>query len=316
VRLLRRLLRRAEPAPAPVPPEYPAELLQRVRRLEVKTRGLVESLLGGEYASVFRGRGLDFSHVREYRAGDDVRAIDWRITARRQDAYVRQFVEERDLTLVLLVDGSASHRFGTGERSHAEVAAEVAGALALCAGHTNDRVALVLVTDRVERFVPPRAGKSQILRLVLDLLSYRPASPGTDLAAGLDRVVRSFAQRALVVAIGDFVVDPRDERLRQSLRRVAHSHDLVAVRLVSPQAEALPDLGWVALVDPETGRRTVVDSGSRRLRTAFHRQVVEGQAELRALLGELRLDLLDLDTGGDYFASLVHFFRNRRRITA
>lgn len=293
-------------------PAYPPEVVKRVRALEVKARGLVESLLSGEHGSLFHGHGLEFSHVRQYQVGDDVRAIDWRVTARRQEPYVRQFVAERDLTVVLLLDLSASQRFGGG-RSHADAAREVAAVLALSASRNNDPVSLVVTTDRVERFVPPRAGRREVLRLVLDLLALRPRGTGTDLAAGLDRVARAFPRRAIVFVISDFVQEGGAARLREGLARVSRRHDLVAVRLSPPDPEALPDVGWAALWDPESGRRVVVDTGNRRLRAAYRESVSRGRAELNGTLGELGADLIEVDAGGDVIAPLARFFRGRGR---
>lgn len=291
---------------------HPPEVVNRARALDVKARRLVESLLSGEHSSLFQGHGLEFSHVRQYQVGDDVRAIDWRVTARRQEPYVRQFVAERDLTVVLLVDLSASQRSGGG-RSHADAARDVAAVLALAASRNNDPVALVVTTDRVEHFVPPRTGRNEVLRLVLDLLAHRPRGTGTDLAAGLDRVARSFPRRCLVFVISDFVDHGGESRLRDGLARVTRRHDLVAVRLAPPDPEALPNVGWAALWDPETGRRVVVDTGSRRLRAAYRESVSRAHAELNGTLGELAADLIEVDAGSDLVAPLARFFRSRRR---
>lgn len=290
-----------------------AEVLRRVRSLEVRTRGLVESLFAGEHASTFQGRGFEFSHVRPYRAGDDVRAIDWKVTARRGIPFVREFVEERDLLAVLVVDVSASGRFGPGERSAGEVAAEIAAALAFAAVRMNDRVALVAVSDRIELVFPPGSGRKHVIRLLAGLLSHSPEGAGTDLTPALEWLGRAGFPRAAVFLVSDFIRPGPEGPLRDALGRVARRHDLVAVRLSAPTSGELPDVGWVEMTDPESGRRVVLDTGSRRVRNAFRRRIQRARAATAALLGEVGADLLEVDVGSDPLAALAEFFRRRRR---
>lgn len=294
--------------------EPTAEDLDHVHRLEIRTRGLVESLFSGEYTSVFRGRGLEFAHVRSYQPGDDVRAIDWKVTARRSEPFVRQFVEERDMLVALVVDVSASGRLGPGERSGAEAAAEIAAALTFAAARNNDRITLLLVSDRVEFVRPVGSGRRHAVRLLADLVSHRPVGRRTDLTVALDRISRTLKGRATVFVISDFIQDHRDPRFREYVGRVAREHDLIAVRLTGSAMMELPDVGWIEMTDPESGRRAVVDTGSRRVRDRYRRGVAGSRAEVAALLGELGAEVIEVDADYDALAPIAEFFRRRRRI--
>ena len=301
---------RRKPEDAAAPPA--AEVLRKVRALELRTRGLVESLFSGEHTSMFHGRGLDFSHVRAYNTDDDVRAIDWKVTARRGSAYTRQFVEERDLLVVLVIDVSGSGKFGPGDRSAAEVAAEVAAALTFTATRSNDRVALLLVSDRVEHYQPPGSGKRHAVRLLADILSFRPRSSGTDLTPGLEHVAKRINGRAIVFLISD-LIQRTDPRFRLAAGIVARVHDLVVVRLASTATDELPDVGWVELTDPESGRRIAIDSGSSRVRERYRRSVHRAHADMAALLTDMGAELVEVNTGADPLAALAEFFRRRQR---
>lgn len=305
----RRVLRWLRPPADPLPS---ADTLREVRSLELRTRGLVDSLFAGGYASIFHGRGLEFSHVRGYQVGDDVRSIDWKVTARRGAPFVRQFVEERDLLVVLVVDVSGSGRFGPGERSPSEVAAEIAAALAFAAARNNDRVALLLVSDRVEHFIPPGSGRRHVVRLLSDLLTFVPRGRGTDLSAGLDRVTRSRAGRATVFVISDFIQSSPDSPFREALMRLARTNDLVAIRLITGATLELPDVGWVEMTDPETGRRVMFDASRRKVREHYRHSVLRAQADTAALLGQVGAELVDINTASDPLAVLSSFFRMRR----
>jgi uncharacterized protein (DUF58 family) len=290
------------------------ETQARVRRLELRARGLVESLFGGEYASVFKGRGLEIADVREYQPGDDVRAIEWNVTARRGRPFVKEYVEERELTVLLLVDVSASGRFGTGPKSHAVVACEIAALLALAAIASNDRVGFLLVTDRVERFVAPDSGRRHALRLVLELLSFRPAGRGTKLSVGIEHASRVLHRRSTVFLVSDFLTDLQsDPALLPVGRRFAREHDLVPIRLSDPAGDELPAAGLVVLADPESGRRSVVDTTSARARQQFRNARAAQRAAVGALFRELRVDVVEVDTRADYVPPLIRFFRRRGR---
>jgi uncharacterized protein (DUF58 family) len=290
-----------------------AESLARVRRLELRTRWLVDSLLSGEYRSVFTGRGMEFSHIREYQPGDDIRRIDWKVTARKGGTpYVRRFVEERDMVVMLVVDVSGSGEFGPGERGVPEVTAEIAAALAFTAARNNDRVGLLLVSDREELFVAPASGRTHVLRLLLRMVSHRPLQPGTDLTAGLERADRSIPGRGIVFVISDFIQDPGDDRYRTAIARVARRHDLIVVRLGNTASSELPNVGWVEFLDPESGRRITLDTGSRRVRDRYRRSLAAAHAELAGLLTEVGAGLVEVDTATDPLAPIAGFFRRRR----
>ena len=311
--MLRRLGRRALQLLVRSGGELPSkDTLREVRRLELRTRGLVDSLFSGEYPSVFHGRGLEFSDVRGYQVGDDVRAIDWKVTARRGTPFVRQFVEERDLLVVLLVDVSGSGRFGPGERSAGEVAAEIAAALAFAAVRNHDRISLLLVSDRVEHFIPPASGRKHVIRLLSDLISHEPRGRGTDLSAGLDRLSRTISGRGTVFVISDFIQSGPASPFRQTLMKLARANDLVAIRLIAAATLELPDVGLVELTDPETGRRVTLNTGRRKVREHYRHSVLRAQADTAALLGEVGAELVDVNTAGDPLAPLAAFFRMRR----
>jgi uncharacterized protein (DUF58 family) len=290
-----------------------AEVLGKVRRLEIRTRGFVESLFSGEYASVFRGRGMEFSHVRGYHPGDDVRAIDWKVSARRGSTYIRQFVEERDLLVAFIIDVSGSGRFGPGERSAGEIAAEIAAALAFSATRNNDRLALLLVSDRVEYYLPPGSGRKHTVALLSDLVSHRPRGKRTDLTPAMEMLNRSLSGRATVFVISDFIQE-RTSTFRAALGRLARQHDLIGIRLASPATDELPNVGWVEMTDPESGRRVVIDTGSRGVRDRYRHSVHRAHAEVAALLTEVGAELIDVDTASDPLAPLAEFFRRRQRI--
>ncbi|MBM4185601.1 MAG: DUF58 domain-containing protein [Gemmatimonadetes bacterium] len=287
------------------------DALHEVRRLEIRTRGLVESLFSGGYSSIFHGRGLEFSHVRSYQVGDDVRSIDWKVTARRGTPFVRQFVEERDLLVVLIVDVSGSGRFGPGERSPLEIAAEISAAIAFAASRNNDRVGLLLVSDHVEHFVAPASGRRHVVRLLADLVKYKPRARGTDLSTAFERLGRNKSDRATVFVISDFIQSGPHTPFRDALLKLARQNDLVAIRLVSGATLELPDVGWVEMTDPETGRRVVLNAGHKKVREHYRHSVLRAQADTAAVLGEVGAELIDVNTSSDPLAPVAAFFRRR-----
>lgn len=293
-------------------PSISPDALREVRRLELRTRGLVDSMFAGGYASVFRGRGLEFSHVRGYQVGDDVRAIDWKVTARRGAPFVRQFVEERDLLVALVVDVSGSGQFGAGERSPAQVAAEIAAALAFAAQRNNDRIALLLVSDRVELFIPPGSGRRHVVGLLARLVEHKNQSRGTDLSTALDRLSARKGDRATVFVISDFIQSGPASPFRDALMRLARGNDLVAIRLISNTQLELPNIGWMETTDPETGRRVMIDASRKKVREHYRHSVLRAQADTAAMLGEVGAELVDVNTAADPFAALTAFFRARR----
>src|SRR6185437_1313671 len=243
----------------------PREVLRQIRRLQLKARRAVEDLLGGEYHSVFKGTGLAFEEVREYQPGDDVRTIDWNVTARMGQPFIKRFVEERELTMLLAVDVSASQRFGTRQLTKRAVAAELAALLALCAVSNNDRVGLVAFTESVERFVPPNKGPRHVLRLLRDILAFEPQKRGTDLSAALDYLNKMQRRRAIVFLVSDFLVSG----FETAFRRAARKHDLIAVRTTDPRELDWPAAGLIRVEDAETGRQMVIDTSNRSFREVF-----------------------------------------------
>lgn len=287
----------------------PRELIRRIRKLEIATRKVVSSVLSGQYHSVFKGRGMAFSEVRQYQPGDEVRTIDWNVTARMNDAYVKVFTEERELTVMLLVDVSASGTFGSRERSKAEIAAEVAAQIAFSAIANNDRVGLILFSDRVEKVVPPRKGRSHVLRLITDILTTRPVGHGTDLDAGLNYLSHVAKRKTVAFLVSDFLA----KDFEKPLRIVARKHDLVPVVVMDPFEEKFPALGIVDLEDPETGERFTVDTSDSRIRGRFMRFMAARRDERNRLFKKLQLDSVELKAEGDYAQALQKFFRLRAR---
>lgn len=287
-----------------------ADLLRQVRLLEIHTRRLVTDVFAGEYSSVFKGRGMEFSDVREYEPGDDVRTIDWNVTARVGSPYVKQFVEERELTVIFLVDHSSSGLFGSRVRTKAELAAEVCAVLALSAVRNNDRVGAVLFTDRVERFVPPKKGKKHVLRVIRELLSFEPRGSGTDLAAALEFLNRVLTRRAVVFIVSDFLTAGHERVLKATARR----HDTIAIQLLDPRERELPEVGLLAMRDPENGDWQWVDTSSRFVRERFGHRVEEFDAALLGFLRREGVDLVRLETGRPYVEPLLGFFRMRERM--
>jgi uncharacterized protein (DUF58 family) len=287
-----------------------AEVLRQVRLLEIHTRRLVTDVFAGEYSSVFKGRGMEFADVREYQAGDDIRLIDWNVTARMGFPYVKQFVEERELTVMFLVDHSASELFGTRVRTKSELGAEVCAVLAMTAVKNHDRVGTVLFSDRVERYVPPKKGKTHVLRVIRELLSFEPRGTGTNLAAALEFTNRVLTRRAVVFLVSDFLATDYERVLKATARR----HDTIALQLVDPRERELPNVGLVAVRDPESSRWRYLDTGSRRVRDAFQRRGQEFDATLTRALRRRGVDVVRLETGRPYVEPLLAFFQMRERL--
>lgn len=287
----------------------PRDLIKRIRRLEITTRKVVSSVLSGQYHSVFKGRGMAFSEVRQYQPGDEVRTIDWNVTARMNDAYVKVFTEERELTVMLLVDVSASGSFGSGERSKGELAAEVAAQIAFSAIANNDRVGLILFSDRIEKVVPPRKGKSHVLRLVTDILTTKPAGTGTDIGEALTYLSHVAKRKTVAFLVSDFL----DTDYEKGLRIVGRKHDLVPVVVNDPFEDKFPALGLVDLEDPETGERMLIDTSDPRVRGRFQKFMAGKREERNKLFKRLQLDSVELRAHEEYAVSLQRFFAARAR---
>ncbi|HJR52607.1 MAG TPA: DUF58 domain-containing protein [Gemmatimonadota bacterium] len=286
-----------------------AELAHKVRLLEIQTRHLVNDIFSGEYESVFKGRGVEFAEVREYQPGDDVRAIDWNVTARRGIPYVKQFAEERELTVILAVDGSASTRFGTQGALKRERAAEVAAVLGLAANRNNDRAGALLFAEGIERYVPPRKGKTHVLRLVRDILSFDPPALGTDLSGAIRFLTRVLHRRSVVFLLSDFL----DEGFAKPLAALAVRHDVIALVLEDRRDRELPDVGLIEVVEPESGARRWLDTSSSRVREAYAAAADAATAARRTTFQRAGVDAVPLDTLADWVDPMRRFFEARER---
>ena len=287
----------------------PVEILKKIRALEIKTRGLVETAFAGDYHSVFKGRGMNFEDVREYQPGDEIRAIDWNVTARMGNAFVKKFTEERELTVMLVVDVSASGSFGSTTQSKRELAAEVACLLAFSAIRNNDKVGLILFTDRVELFIPPKKGRSHTLRLIREILFFEPKGRGTEPALALDYLNKIVTRRAVVFFISDFQAPDFSRALGVSGRR----HDFVAIHIHDEREKVLPNIGIITLEDAETGDQIEINTADRATRAHFRDIVDERELELARVLRRNNIDAIALQTGKDYLPQLRSFFKQRER---
>jgi uncharacterized protein (DUF58 family) len=288
-------------------PGVSPEVLRQVKLLELQTRGLVNSLFTGEYRSVFKGQGMEFAEVREYQAGDEVRSIDWNVTARMGRPFVKRYIEERELTVMLAVDLSGSERFGTRGRFKSELASELAAVLAMSAIRNNDRVGAVLFTDRIEHVVPPRKGRRHAMRLMRDLLVFEPVGSRTDLPAALEFTGKMLAHNSIIFVVSDF----QAEEIEHPLKLLAQRHDVVAVTVDDPSEQTLPDIGLARFVDPETGTTLDVDTSDPQVRAQFAATVEEELVARRRLLRRLAIDEIPVHTDGSVVEPLIRFFRAR-----
>lgn len=286
------------------------ELLKKIRKIEIVTERLVRDRMAGQYHSVFKGSGIAFSEVREYMPGDDIRLIDWNVSARMNEPYVKLFIEEREMTVLLLVDMSASGRFGSRAQEKRELAAELAAVLAFSAIRNNDRVGLIIFTDEVERFVPAKKGKKHVLRVISEILSFEPRSPRTNVGMGLEFLGRIARRRAVAFLVSDFLAPPA--QYDRSLRIAARRHDIIPVTVTDPLEEALPSVGLLELEDPETGELVVFDTSGPEGR-AFAKESRALRDAREALFKRLDLDAISVRTDRPYLPSLTSFFEARAR---
>jgi len=296
-------------APASASGPVPRELLRRIRRIEIRTRRLVNESMAGEYHSVFRGRGMEFSDVREYQVGDDIRTIDWNVTSRMGHPYVKKYVEERELTVALLVDLSGSAAFGSRSQMKGDIAAELSALLAFSAIQNNDRVGLIAFTDRIEKFVPARKGRTHVLRVIREILGAAPAGRGTDIGTALDYAMRVFRRRSVMFVISDFMAAGWERAFKRAARR----HDLSAFVIGDPREEILPAVGLVELEDAETGERMLLDSSDRQVHLGLKARALERRDQRRRFFRTLGVDSLELATDRPYDLPLVRFFAARAR---
>ena len=296
-----------------------AEILGRVRRMEVRTNRLVDDSLAGRYASVFKGRGMDFDRVRDYVPGDDVRTIDWNVTARTGDPHVKLFTEERELTILLMIDVSASSDFGSVVDSKRELAAEAAGVLAASAIRNRDKVGLVLFSDEVELYIPPGKGRTHIMRLIRETLYFQPDRTGTNISKALDFANQVIHRKSVIFLVSDFCLgapfEEKLDQLRTKLQVTNRRHDVIAVSVTDPREESLPDVGRICIEDAESGQVVEIDTGSARVRAAFERQSRERRERTAARIRSLGVDLLQFRNGENWMPALMGFFRNRRQRT-
>ena len=288
------------------------DILKRVRKIEIKTRGLSNEIFAGKYHTAFRGRGMSFSEVREYRAGDDVRDIDWNVTARSSKPHIKIYEEERELTMMLLVDVSDSRSFGTTDRLKKSVITELAAVLAFSAAQTGDKVGCIFFSDKVEKFIPPKKGRSHILTIIRELIKFRPESKRTAISEAVRYLTNVNKKRCTTFILSDFMNSPRDAAaLEDSLKIAGSKHDLVGIRVWDRREAELPDVGIVELEDAETGRKVWVDTSSRRVREHYAESWAERDAAITELLRRNRIDTAMIPTDGDYVVELIKLFKKR-----
>ncbi|RME18732.1 MAG: DUF58 domain-containing protein [Candidatus Zixiibacteriota bacterium] len=287
----------------------PKEVLKKIRRIEIRTKRLVNDLFSGEYHSTFKGQGMEFDEVREYQPGDDIRLIDWNVTARTGHPYVKKYREERELSVVLLVDASSSGRFGTRERFKSEVAAELCALLAFSAIKNNDKVGLIIFTDTIEKFVPPKKGRAHVLRLIREVLYFEPTGVGTDVAGAIEYMTRVIKRRSVVFLISDFLSDG----FRKPLQIANRKHDVIAIRIADPREMSFESVGLIELRDAETGEVVLIDTSSNEFRREYAARAAEDDANLRRNFQLMNLDYITIRTDESYIVPLINFFKMRER---
>ncbi len=297
----------------PGPVMIPKDILDKVRRIEITTNRLVTDVFAGQYHSVFKGRGMEFDEVREYQPGDDIRSIDWNVTARTGVPHVKKFVEEREMTVMVLVDASPSCRFSTVHELKSRLAAEIAAVLSFAAIRNNDKIGLQIFTDTVEKFIPPRKGRSHVLRLIREVLCFASAGRGTDIAAALEFMTKVTTRRAVCFVISDFLEPAGGSRFAQAMAIANRRHDIIAVTLNDPREQRLTPCGLLELQDAETGACVCVDTRDPGVRDAYARAAQERLAVRDRLFRSMEVDHIDISTDVPYADSLVRFFARRRK---
>ena len=284
-----------------------SELLKKVRKIEIKTRGLSKHIFAGEYHSAFKGRGMSFSEVREYQFGDDVRNIDWNVTARFNKPYIKIFEEERELTVMLLIDMSGSKNFGTKERFKDELVTEISAVLSFSAIHNNDKIGVIFFTDKVEKFIPPQKGKKHILRIIRELINFSPESKQTDIAEALRYFTNAIKKRSTVFVISDFI----DKNFKKALQIANHKHDVIALQIFDERETELPPIGLVKMKDAETGKEIWVNTSNKKLRQKFKADRLKFNAELKNTFAQSGVDFVKIRTDEDYIKPLIRLFKKR-----
>jgi len=282
-------------------------LLKKVRKIEIKTKGLSNHIFAGEYHTAFKGKGMAFSEVREYQPGDDIRSIDWNVTARYNSPFVKVFEEEREMTVMLLIDVSASGNFGTNQQFKREIATELAAILAFSAIKNNDKVGVIFFTDKVEQFIPPKKGKRHILRIIREVLAFEPTGKGTDISGALEYFSAVIKKRSICFILSDFM----SKEFERPLKIASKKHDLVALRIHDTREDTLPNIGLVPVQDAETEKMLFIDTSSKKVRDNFAKNRAQATEKLRKLLPASGVDLIDITTGTDYVKPLINFFKTR-----
>jgi uncharacterized protein (DUF58 family) len=287
----------------------PKEILKKVKQIQIRSSRLVNDVLAGEYVSVFKGRGMEFEDVREYQAGDDIRTIDWNVTARLGHPYIKRFKEERELTIMFLVDLSYSGEFGSMKQFKNEIATEICALLALSAVRNNDKVGLILFTDKIEKFVPPKKGKTHVLRVIREVLYYKPENKGTDISIALEYLLKVTKRKTVCFLVSDFITEGFERALRIANRR----HDITAVSITDPRELEIPNVGFVELEDAETGGITLIDTSDRKMTKRFNRFNIKNMQDRANLFRGMGVDLIDVRTDSSYVEPIMKFFRTREK---
>ena len=283
------------------------ELLKKVRKIEIKTRGLSKQIFAGEYHSAFKGKGMTFSEVREYQYGDAIKGIDWNVTARFNHPYVKVFEEERELTVMLLIDVSASKTFGTHVQLKKDLITEIAAVLSFSAIANNDKIGVIFFSDKIERYIPPKKGKKHILRIIRDLIEFKPENKGTNITTALQYYTNVIKKRSTGFLISDFI----DNDFEKSLQIANNKHDIIALRIFDQREQTLPDVGMLYLSDAETGNKKWIDTSSRKNRQQYAKWWQQNAENLQKIFAKNGIDNIDLETGEDYVKSLIGLFKRR-----
>jgi len=287
----------------------PKEIIRKVRRIEIRTKRLVNDVFSGEYHSIFKGRGMEFEEVREYQPGDDIRIIDWNVTARYGHPFVKRFTEERELTVMLLVDASSSGEFGTAQRMKGEIAAELCSVLAFSAIKNNDKVGMIIFTDKIEKYIPAKKGSSHVLRLIREVLYFKPEHQRTDINCALEFLGRIIKRRCVVFLVSDFLSSGFEKMLSIANKR----HDVIAIKIVDPREIELPNVGFIELEDSETGEQILIDTKDPRVRKSFQDYAISEQGNLDMTFRSIDLDSIQILTDRSYVEPLMAFFKARAK---
>ncbi len=287
----------------------PKEVIKKIRRIEIRTKKLVNELFSGEYHSTFKGQGMEFEEVRQYEPGDDVRLIDWNVTARMGQPYIKKFREERELTVILLIDVSSSGQFGTRDRFKNETAAELGALLAFSAIKNNDKVGLIIFTDQIEIFVPPKKGRAHVLRIIREILYFKPQGKGTNIAAALEYFNKVIRRKSVVFLVSDFL----SEGFTKPLQIANNKHDIIAIKVSDPREITFENVGLIELEDAETGEVLIIDTGSKEFRKEFAAQSAEDVAGLKKSFRSINLDFINIRTDQSYIVPLIQFFKMREK---